>query len=144
MASGIYNIFKKSLFEGNVDLSEDSPSDVIKVALMNNDHTAETADLENDTDWTDVSANELVSGNGYTTWGETLAGKAVTQAATTKFDATDVAWTSATFTAYHAVIYNETTGELIASIDFGGAKTVAAGTFTIQWNASGIITMAEA
>ena len=140
MASGIYNIFKKSLFEGNVDLSEDSPSDVIKVALLDNSHSFTATD----DDWTDVSANELANGNGYTTGGETLAGKAVTQAATTKFDATDVAWTSATFTAYHAVIYNETTGELIASIDFGGAKTVAAGTFTISWNASGVITMAEA
>jgi len=136
----IYNIFKKSLFEGNVDLSEDSPSDVIKVALLDNSHSFTATD----DDWTDVSANELVNGNGYTTGGKTLAGKAVTQAATTKFDATDVAWTSATFTAYHAVIYNETTGELIASIDFGGAKTVAAGTFTISWNASGVITMAEA
>jgi hypothetical protein len=41
------------------------------------------------------------------------------------------------------VIYDITAGnDLIASIDFGGAKTVAAGTFTIVWNAAGIVTLA--
>jgi hypothetical protein len=41
------------------------------------------------------------------------------------------------------VIYDSTASDnLIASIDFGGAKTVAAGTFTIQFDANGIITLA--
>jgi hypothetical protein len=31
---------------------------------------------------------------------------------------------------------------LIASIDFGGAKTVSAGTFTIIWDTDGILTLA--
>jgi len=61
----------------------------------------------------------------------------------TKWNATDSAWTTATFTAYHAVIYDSTAGnDLICSIDFGGAKTVSAGTFTIQWDSDGIITLA--
>jgi len=34
------------------------------------------------------------------------------------------------------------TDDLICSIDFGGAQTVTAGTFTIQWHADGIITLA--
>ena len=51
--------------------------------------------------------------------------------------------TAATFTAYHAVIYDTSvSNDLIASIDFGGAKAVVAGTFTIQWDAAGIITLA--
>jgi len=33
---------------------------------------------------------------------------------------------------------------LICSFDFGGEKVVTAGTFTIEWNAAGIITLAEA
>jgi hypothetical protein len=74
-----------------------------------------------------------------------LAGKAVTEGATTKWDATDAAWTEATFTAYHAVLWDDTAADsLICSIDFGGAKTVASGTFTIQWHADGIITLATA
>ena len=87
---------------------------------------------------------EVANGNGYTTGGETLASMAVTQGATTKWDATDTAWTSATFSAYHAVIWDDTvaTDDLIASIDFGGEQEVASGTFTIQWNAAGIITLA--
>ncbi len=134
--TGIYNRFKANLMNKEVDLE----ADVIKVALFNNSHTFTATN----TDYSDVSANELASGNGYTTGGETLAGKAVTEATTTKWDATDEAWTTATFTAYHAVIYDTSvTNDLIASIDFGGAKAVSSGTFTIQWSASGIITLAE-
>jgi len=133
MASGIYNRFKANLMNKVVDLE----ADTIKVALYNNSHSFTATDTDYTTD------NELATAGGYTQGGVTLAGKAVTEAATTKWDATDSAWTGATFTAYHAVIYDSTAGnDLICSIDFGGAKTVAAGTFTIQWDADGIITLA--
>lgn len=136
MASGIYNRFKANLMNKVVDLE----ADTIKVILLNNSHsfTATHNVL------TDISANELASSGGYTTGGATLASGAVTQAATTKFDATDISWTSATFTAYHAALYDDTvaTDDLIASIDFGGAQAVSSGTFTIQWHADGIITLA--
>ena len=136
MASGIYNRFKANLMNKVVDLE----ADTIKVILLNNSHsfTATHNVL------TDISANELAGSGGYTTGGATLASGAVTQAATTKFDATDVSWTSATFTAYHAALYDDTvaTDDLIASIDFGGAQAVSSGTFTIQWHADGIITLA--
>lgn len=136
MASGIYIVFKGDLMEKMVDIGDGG--DTIKVALLDDSH----AFTEGDDVWGDISANE-VSGAGYTAGGATLAGQAVTEAATTKFDGTDTAWTSASFTAYHAVIYDTTnTSSLICSIDFGGAKTVSAGTFTIQWHASGIITLA--
>ena len=50
--------------------------------------------------------------------------------------------TDATFTAYHAVIYDTTaSNDLICSLDFSGAKTVSSGTFTIQFDAAGIITL---
>lgn len=133
MASGIYSRFKANLMNKVVDLE----ADTINVALYNATHAFTAAD----TDYT--TTNELATAGGYTQGGAVLAGKAVTEAATTKWDATDLAWTSATFTAYHAVIYDITAGnDLIASIDFGGAKTVTAGTFTIQWDAAGIITLA--
>ena len=135
MASGIYNRFKANLMNKEVDLE----ADVIKVILLDNSHTFTAG---NDV-LGDVSANELSSGSGYTTGGNTLASKAVTQAVTTKWDAADRDWTTATFTAYHAVIYDTSvTDNLIASIDFGGAKAVVAGTFTIQWDSAGIITLA--
>lgn len=133
MASGIYNRFKANLMNKVVDLE----ADTIKIALYDNSHSFTASDTDYTTD------NELATANGYTQGGNTLASKAVTEAATTKWDAADTAWTSATFTAYHAVIYDSTAGDdLICSIDFGGAKAVVAGTFTIQFDANGIITIA--
>ncbi len=135
MASGIYNRFKANLMNKEVDLE----ADTIKIILLDTNHTFSATDNI----LTDVSANELAATGGYTTGGNTLANSAVTQAATTKWDADDTEWTTATFTAFHAVIYDTTaTDNLIASIDFGGGKTVAAGTFTIQFDSSGIITPA--
>jgi hypothetical protein len=136
MASGVYNRFKANLMNKVVDLE----ADLIKVSLMDNSH-AFTA--TNDV-WTDVSTNELPTSGGYTAGGMALSSAAVTQAATTKFDGDDTQWTSATFTAYHAVIWDDTvaTDDLICSFDFGGAKTVTSGTFTIQWHTNGIITLA--
>ena len=133
MASGIYNRFKANLMNKVVDLE----ADVIKCALYDDSH-AFTA-----TDHTYTTTNELASTGGYTQGGVALASKAVTEAATTKWDAADVSWESATFTAYHAVLYDETAASsLICSFDFGGARTVSSGTFSIVWDAAGIITLA--
>lgn len=137
MASGMYNRFKANLFNKEIDME----ADTIKVMLLDDSHAFNAAHNVIG----DVSANEI-SGTGYTAGGGTLAGKAVTQGATTKWDATDIEWTSATFTAYHAVIYDDTIGtdDLVSSIDFGGAKVVTAGTFKIVWHVNGIITLATA
>ena len=137
MASGIYNRFKANLMNKEVDLE----ADTIKVALLDDSHSF---NADNNT-WSDVSANEI-SGTGYTAGGEELTNKSVTQDDTNDkavFDADDVSWSSATFTAYHAVLYDDTLAndDLICSIDFGGAKSVSNGTFTIQWDADGIITL---
>lgn len=132
MASGIYSRFKANLMNKVVDLE----GDTIKVTLYDTNHSFTASDTDYTTD------NELATTGGYTQGGMTLTTKAVTEAATTKWDADDVAWTSATFSAFHAVIYDSTaSNDLIASIDFGGEKAVAAGTFTIQWDANGIITL---
>lgn len=136
MASGIYDVFKVDLMDGSVDLA--TAGDTFKVALYDTNHSF-TA-----TDTVYTATNELATTGGYTQDSKALAGADVSIAANTaKWDATDTAWTSATFSAYHAVIYDVTnTNSLIASIDFGGVQTVSNGTFTIQWNASGIVTLA--
>lgn len=137
MASGIYNRFKANLMNKEVDLE----ADTIKVMLLDNSHSFTATHNQK----SEIVANEI-NGTGYTAGGEALASKAVTQGATTKWDAADVEWTNATFTAYHAVIYDDTltNDDLIASIDFGGAKSVSDGTFKIQWHANGIVTLATA
>ena len=134
MASGIYDRFKYNLMTKQVHLVNDT----IKVALMNNNHSFNNTHNT----WSQVSSNEI-TGTGYTSGGKALTNKTVTQGATTKWDADDVQWTNATFTAYHAVLYDDTLAnkDLICSFDFGGAKEVVNGTFTIQWSANGIITL---
>lgn len=134
MASGIYNRFKANLMNKVVDLE----ADTINVALFDNSKSFVASTTVYNT------TNELATTGGYTQGGQALDNKAVTEAATTKWDADDEAWTSATFTAYFAEIYDVTaSSNVIALIDFGGAQTVASGTFTIQWNAAGIITLAS-
>lgn len=136
MASGIYNRFKANLMNKEIDLE----ADTIKVALLNNSHSF-TATHNT---YSQISGNEIANGSGYTTGGAALANKAVTQSATTKWDADDSSWTSFTATIYHAVIWDDTiaTDDLICSIDFGGAQTITAGTFTIVYSSNGIITLA--
>jgi hypothetical protein len=139
MASGVYNRFKLNCLTKVVNVG--AGGDSIYVSLYDNNH----AFTATDTDYT--TTNELANGvGGYTRGADAtnlLADQAVTVGATTKWDATDHAWTSATFTAYHAVIWDATAGnDLICSIDFGGAKTVSSGTFTLIWDSSGIITLA--
>lgn len=137
MASGTYNQFKTELMNGTYQLA----SDTIKAALLDSSHAFDADNVG----WASVSANEI-SGTGYTAGGETLTSTAVTQDDTDDegvFDAADVSWESATFSASHAVLYDDTTTSpadaLICSIDFGGSQSVSGGTFTIQWATEGII-----
>src|SRR6185295_19728093 len=123
MASGIYNRLKYNLAKKLVDLS----GDTINVLLLDNSHSF-NADHNVKSD---INANEI-SGTGYSTDGAALSGQTVTQDDTNdlmKFDANDVSWTTATFSAYHAVLNNVTvSNNLIGSIDFGGVKSVTGGT----------------
>jgi len=133
MASGIYTQVKADWWNKNIDMV----NDVIKVALLDNSHSFTATD----TTWADVSANE-VSGAGYVAGGATLSGKSVTEGTATKFDASNVTWSSITTTAYHAVLYDTTvSNNLICSIDLGGAQTVTATDLIIDWNANGILTL---
>ena len=93
--------------------------------------------------WGDVSGNELAASGNYIAGGATLGTKSVGAVIATHkvpFLVAASVWSSATFTAYAAVVYNVTgpssTKPLIASVDFGGAETVASGTFTITWDAT--------
>jgi hypothetical protein len=139
MASGVYNIFKTEVMKGTLDLS----TDTVRVALLNNSHTFAPSSVTNDT-WADISANEI-SGTGYTANGAALGSPTVTVDNTDNegvFDGANTSWTTASFTAYHAVLYDDTVSDyLICSIDFGGAQVVSSGTFTIEWATEGIINL---
>lgn len=143
MSSGIYNIFKSEIMKKNLDMVNDT----IKIILLNNSHTFAASSATNDT-YSDISANELATAGGYTQNTKVLTTKAVTVDNSDNegvFDADDVSWTSATFTAYHAVLFDDTVTSpadcLICSFDFGGAYSPSSGTLTITWAAEGIINL---
>ena len=136
MASGIYDCFKMDLPGKQVNLA--TGGDTVKVTLYDNNHAFAATAV------TYTTANELATAGGYARGDKSLSGGDISCTSNTvTWDATDISWTSASFTAYHAVIWDSTnTNSLICSIDFGGAETVYSGTFTIQWNSAGIITLA--
>jgi hypothetical protein len=119
--------FKKDVMLGLHDLD----SDTIKIALYTS-----SATLNATTD-TYTTSNEVANGNGYATGGVTLANASVIENGTSGcFDADNPEWTSATFTARGALIYNDTDGDrAIAVLDFGGDFTVSSGTFRVVFPA---------
>lgn len=141
MADVIYNAFKKYIMNGSIDLD----TDTINVMLVTSSYTPDQDTHE----YRDDVTNE-VSGTGYSAGGSALASKAVTADNTDNegvFDANDVSWSTSTITARGAVLYKARGGassadELICYIDFGSDKISTAGTFTIAWNAEGILNLA--
>jgi hypothetical protein len=127
-------LFKKDVMLGDQHLD----SDTLHIALYTS-----SATLDANTDGY-ITANEVASGGGYTTGGNALVSTTVEENSTSGvFDADDPEWTSATFTARGALIYNKTLGDAssntrgaIAVLDFGGDFTVAGGTFKIVFPAN--------
>lgn len=87
-----------------------------------------------------TTSNEVSSsGTSYSAGGNTLTVSQVpTSTSTTAWlDFNDTSWTTASFTAAGALIYNSTQGDKsVAVLSFGGDKTVTSGTFTIQFPAA--------
>ena len=124
-----------------LDEQHDLVADTIKIAL----YTSSASLGASTTAYT--TSNEVANGNGYATGGVTLANRAVSTSGTTAFfDADDPTWTSASFTARGALIYNSTNSDkAIAVLNFGGDFTVSSGTFRIVFPAAGanaIVTIA--
>ena len=83
------------------------------------------------------ATNEITnsSGTAYTSGGATLTSVTPTTDSTTAIcDFADVSFTSASFTANGALIYNSSqSNKAVAVVAFGADKTVTSGTFTIQF-----------
>jgi len=139
ISSAICNTFKQQLLESKHDFA--SGGDTFKIALYTSSATLGAST-------TDYSAtNEITntSGSAYTATGETLTGQSVTggSGASTAFvDFADAQWTSASFTANGALIYNTTTDggssttDAVCVLAFGGDFTASNGTFTVQFPAA--------
>ncbi len=119
----------------------DWAGDTIKVMLCTSSYTPD----QDAHDFKDDITNE-VSGTGYTAGGATLASKTVTYTGASNklvLDAADSVWTTASFTARYAIVYKDTgsaaTSPVLGFVDFGANQTVTAGTFTITWDADGVL-----
>ena len=128
MANVVPFSFAQELLKGTHDFT----SNTIKLALYTAGSGAPYS--TSSTVYSSGVANE-VSGAGYTTGGNTLSSPVVanqTNVATLTFAQTQ--FTSATFGAAYAVIYNSSSSnKLVVVLDFGGTKSCSNGTFTITF-----------
>ena len=129
-------LFKKDVMLGDQHLD----SDTLHIALYTSSATLDATT----TAYTATGEITNTAGSAYTAGGVALASKTVEENSTSGvFTAADPQWTSATFTARGALIYNKTLGDAssntrgaIAVLDFGGDFTVAGGTFKIVFPAN--------
>lgn len=139
----MYGLFLKSLANKEVDLDSDS----LKVMLCTSAYTP-----NQDTHQYKSSVTNEVTGTGYTAGGATLGSVTVVYDApsnTLTLDAADASWPTSTLTARYAVVYDSTpatdaTRPLIAYVDFGADVSSTAATFTLAWDAAGIVTLTAA
>lgn len=119
--------FKVELMQGVHNFTTGTGNE-FKLALYDNSasFTAATTAYTN--------TNEVANSGTYSAGGGALTNVTPTSSGTTAFtDFADLSFTSATITAYGAMIYNNTAAgdPSVCILDFGGAKTSTNGTFTI-------------
>ena len=124
--------FKQQILQAAHDFTA-STGDTFKLAMYDNSASFTAATTAY------TVTNEVTASGTYSAGGGTLTSVTPTTSGTTAFtDFADLSFTSATITAYGALIYNTTptsglglTNPTVCVLDFGGAKTSTAGTFTI-------------
>ena len=85
-----------------------------------------------------TSSNEI-TGTNYSAKGNTLTRVDPTTSSTTAYtDFADTSWSTATFSAMGAMIFNDSVSgdPAVVILDFGALKTATAGTFTIAFPAA--------
>ena len=156
ITSAICNSFKSEILQGGHCLNASGSTaagNTIKCALYSSNDAVLS---KSTTQWTVASTPSATPTNtyevsttstNYTSGGNTLTNIDVTlDSDTAVCDFDNSSWTSATFTARGLLLYNTTaitgftTNRSILAINFGGDKTVTAGTFTIEFPAAGAST----
>lgn len=131
-------------------------SDTLTVALYDNDITPSNSVTAANTaynagQWT-ASGNEVTDASGWAAGGRNLASITFAASSTTyTLDAADLASANSTTTlanVYGCLVYSNTAAspadQGISYNYFGGVQSVTSGTFTIVWNASGIMSISVA
>jgi hypothetical protein len=132
MASFAVNTFIRDVFLDNINLNTATVKCLLLTssASPNIDTWAKRSDI----------TNEVSSGGGYTTAGETITvsiGAVDTTNDRVEVTLGSASWSSSTITARYAVYYNSRGGassadELIAINDFGTDVSSSSGTFTVN------------
>lgn len=123
--------FKKELLEGVHDFR--TTGDTFYMALYTDSATLDAST----TAYTSSGETTNTSGSSYVAGGQALSNVNPTTGGTTAFtDFADEVWTTASFTARGALIYNSTpahtyTNPSVVVLDFGSDKTASAGDFTV-------------
>jgi hypothetical protein len=125
--------FKVELFKGVHDFTA-STGDTFKIALLKAAAAGSGTFGAATTNYSDLSTDELGSGSGYTTGGNTLVSiTPVADGTTAICDFDNTTWSAATFTTSGALIYNDTSSDAaVAVLSFGGDQQVSSGDFQIQ------------
>ena len=124
--------FKQQLLEGAHDFRS-SGGDTFYMALYTNSATLDAST----TAYTTSGETTNTSGSSYVAGGHALSNVNPSTGGTTAFtDFADEVWTTASFTARGAMIYNTTpahtyTNPSVLVLDFGSDKTASAGDFTV-------------
>ena len=138
ISSAICSSFKQELLQGKHSF-DSSGGHTFKIALFTSSATLGAGT----TGYATTNEISNTSGSAYSAGGATLSNNGVSLSSTTAFtDFDDVTYTSASFTANGALIYNTTTDggsgttNAVAVIAFGGNKTASNGTFKIEFPAA--------
>ena len=122
-------IFKVNCLSGLENFANGTPY-TYKIALYN-----ANADLDANT--TAYTSQNEVTGTGYTAGGATLTVIPPTSMnATAYVSFQNATWSSSSFTARGALIYNSNTSAAVAVLNFGSDKTVSNQTFTVTFPAA--------
>jgi len=140
MIINIYDQFAK--LQAGVNGFDFTAEDLALVLLKD---TA-TPDLAADVGYASIGSDEVDAGDGYTVGGIQLTGVSwVFDSPSQRYtlDANDVTWTGLTKTFQYAALFfqNTTNKDLILLIDFESAQSITASDYTIEWNASGILSL---
>ena len=130
ITSAICTSFKVELLKGVHNFTA-TTGNTFKIALYDSDATLGAGT----TAFTTSEEITNTSGTAYTSGGATLTSVTPVASSTTAVcDFADVSYSSASFTANGALIYNSSaTNAAVCAIAFGSDKTATNGTFTIQF-----------
>ena len=133
ITQAVCNSFKSDVLQEGHQIK----TDTLKIALFTSAASLSAGTAAYST------SNEVVSSGGYAPGGGTLTGVTISLGATSAaggtaiIDFADISFTSTTFSARGALIYNSSnSNKAIAVLDFGSDKVSTNGTFTISFPAA--------